>query len=111
MKLCRPLRSVCLFSLFSHETKENLFIKFVLVKINKTVNEDLYLLNLCPKLYSVPLSRVNLSEYDRCVSGDPPAVCRNILGQGTDPVEQIATFAWQPLQSVYAWANVTSCVV
>lgn len=42
---------------------------------------------------------------------NPPAACRSILGKGTDPVEQIATFAWQPLQSVYARANVTSCVV
>ena len=27
--LCCPLRSVCVFSLFSHESKETLFIKFV----------------------------------------------------------------------------------
>ena len=42
MKLCRPLRSVCLYSLFSLENKDRLFDKCV--GITKAVNEDLCLL-------------------------------------------------------------------
>ena len=40
MKLCRPLTSACLLSLFSHENKESLFIWFVWT-LKKSVNEDL----------------------------------------------------------------------
>ena len=42
MKLCYPLRLVCLFSLFSHEYKESLFIAFLEKK--KKVSDDLSLL-------------------------------------------------------------------
>ena len=42
MKLCRPLRSVCLYSLFSLENKDSLFDKCI--GITKAVNEDLCLL-------------------------------------------------------------------
>ena len=54
MKLCRPLRSGCLFSLLSHENKESLFIQFYF---------DLSLLiNMSsPKLHSAPLKHIKVN--------------------------------------------------
>ena len=52
VKLCCPLRSVCLFSLISHETKRMSLLS--LFRHKKSVNRDS---NAFPKQHSAPLSR------------------------------------------------------
>lgn len=58
MKLCCPLRSVCLLDLFSHENKEGFFFLFSVFVHMKSINEDLPILieMSVPKLNSAPLT-------------------------------------------------------
>ena len=55
MKLFCPLRSVCLFSLFSYENKESL-ICLGLKKISQDSSDVLLIKMYIPKLHSAPLS-------------------------------------------------------
>ena len=58
-KLCCPLRSVCLFSLFSHENKDSLNIEFVYAEKNQPMKIFLFSL----KLHSTPLIRIQLDMH------------------------------------------------